>query len=166
MIEIIPATTYSDFEIIEGLVRQILHKFYDPVIPKEHTKYFIEKYQTAKAIEQQVKNGSNYFLLKYESLNVGYLGLSKEPDFLLLDKLYLLEDYRGKKIGKKAIEFTDSFARKLIILKIKLIVHKENLETIEFYKRMGYRLLNIVPNHFETGQIIENYEMEKILLKK
>ena len=41
MIEIIPATTYSDFEIIESLVRQILHKFYDPVIPKEHTKYFI-----------------------------------------------------------------------------------------------------------------------------
>lgn len=28
---------------------------------------------------------------------------------------------------------------------------------------MGYKLLEIVPNHFETGQIIENYEMEKIL---
>ena len=80
--------------------------------------------------------------------------------------MYLLEDYRGKKIGKKAVEFTDSFAKKTNISKIKLIVHKENLTTIKFYKRMGYKLLEIVPNHFETGQIIENYEMEKILTKK
>ncbi|AXT53392.1 hypothetical protein D1818_22125 [Aquimarina sp. BL5] len=52
------------------------------------------------------------------------------------------------------------------ISRIELIVHKENLKTIEFYKRMGYKLLDIVPNHFETGQIIENYQMVKILAKK
>ncbi|WP_027395807.1 GNAT family N-acetyltransferase [Aquimarina latercula] len=166
MIEITNAVLYADFEIIESLVKQILHKFYDPVIPKEHTKYFINKYQTAKAIEQQVENGSNYFLLKYKGLNVGYLALNKTSDFLLLDKLYLLEDYRGKKIGKKAIEFTDSFARKMNISRIELIVHKENLKTIEFYKKMEFKLLDIVPNHFETGQIIENYQMAKILVTK
>ncbi len=166
MIDITKAVSYPDFEIIENLVRQILHKFYDSVIPKEHTIYFINKYQTAKAIERQVNKGSSYYILKYKGLNVGYLGLNKESDFLLLDKLYLLEDYRGKKIGKKAVEFTDSFAKKTNFSKIKLIVHKENLATIEFYKRMGYKLLEIIPNHFETGQIIENYEMEKVLTKK
>lgn len=118
MIEITNAVLYSDFEIIESLVRQILHKFYNPVIPKKNTKYFINKYQTAKAIEQQVTNGSSYYILKYRGLNVGYLGLNKESDFLLLDKLYLLEDYRGKKIGKKAIDFTNNFAKKRIFPKL------------------------------------------------
>ena len=61
MIEIKSAALYTDFEIIEGLVRRILHKFYDSTIPEEHTIYFINKYQTAKAIEGQVKNGSLYF---------------------------------------------------------------------------------------------------------
>ena len=62
MIAITKAVIYSDFEIIESLARQILHKFYDSVIPKEHTKYFINKYQTAKAIEQQVNHGSSYYI--------------------------------------------------------------------------------------------------------
>ncbi len=163
MIEIIKAVAYSDFESIESLVRQILHKFYDPVIPKAHTEYFINKYQTAKAIEQQIKNGSTYFLLKYKGLNVGYLGLKETADFLLLDKLYLLENYRGKRIGKKAIDFTDHFAEKLTKSRIELIVHKENFSAIKFYKQKGYKLIGIVPNYFETGQIIENYRMVKTL---
>ena len=61
MIDIIKAVSYPDFEIIENLVRQILHKFYDSVIPKEHTKYFINKYQTAKAIERQIKSLIFYY---------------------------------------------------------------------------------------------------------
>lgn len=44
MTEIIRAVSYSDFESIESLVRRILHKFYDSVIPKLHTEYFINKY--------------------------------------------------------------------------------------------------------------------------
>ena len=64
------------------------------------------------------------------------------------------------------MKFTDDFAYRMKLSKIKLIVHKENFRTIEFYKKMGYQLLEIVPNHFETGQIIENYEMEKILVQK
>ncbi len=163
MIEIKSVVQYPDFEIIERLVRQILHKFYDATIPKEHTSYFINKYQTAEAIAGQVKNGSCYYLLKYEGVDVGYLGLVKEDNLVLLDKLYLLEGYRGKKIGKKAIEFTTRFAKEKGALKIALIVHKENHDTIQFYEHMGFELLEIVPNHFETGQIIENYRMEKIV---
>lgn len=164
MIEIKRADSYIHFEIIESLARRILHKFYDHAIPEAHTTYFITKYQTATAIELQVKNGHSYFLLKYKGLYVGYLGLNQESDCLLLDKLYLLGKYRGHKIGKKALEFTDSFAKKSNISKIELIVNKENLETIAFYKHMGYTQLDIVPNHFETGQTIENYKMEKTVI--
>lgn len=166
MIRITSALLSTDFEIIEDLARKILHKFYDPVIPKEHTSYFINKYQTAKAIEAQVKDGHLYYVLEYDGLNVGYLGIIRKSNTLLLDKLYILEAYRGKKIGKKAIEFTHKFAEKLELTKIELIVHKSNQKSIEFYKRMGYTSLGIVPNHFETGQLIENYQMVRNIKPK
>jgi len=39
----------------------------------------------------------DFYKLKVFGVDFGYLGLKKESDFLLIDKLYILEDFREKK---------------------------------------------------------------------
>ncbi len=43
MIEIKEANHRFEFKIIEKLATEILHEIYDPIIPPEHTDYFLTK---------------------------------------------------------------------------------------------------------------------------
>ncbi len=54
MIDIQKATTTSDYKTIELLAKEILHEVYDPIIPAEHTSFFLQKFQTTTAIQEQV----------------------------------------------------------------------------------------------------------------
>ncbi|MCF2874380.1 MULTISPECIES: hypothetical protein [unclassified Tenacibaculum] len=45
MITIKEALTNTEFKVIEKLANIILHEVYDPIIPAEHTRYFLERFQ-------------------------------------------------------------------------------------------------------------------------
>jgi hypothetical protein len=63
MIEIKKANNQTHFKIIEELAYEILHEVYDPIIPAEHTDYFLTEFQSEKAIENQITNENfSYFL--------------------------------------------------------------------------------------------------------
>ena len=106
MIEIKKAENRSDYKTIEKLAFEILHEVYNPIIPAEHTDYFLKEFQSENAIEKQImKESFSYFLLFYNTKNVGYLGIQKLNKKLILSKLYVLKSFRGLKIGKTALEY-------------------------------------------------------------
>jgi ribosomal protein S18 acetylase RimI-like enzyme len=165
MIEIKKADNSTDFKIIENLASTILHEVYDPVIPTEHTDYFLTEYQSKNAIEKQIKNENfNYFLLNFNTKNVGYLGIQKLNKKLILSKLYILKSFRGLKIGKTALEFVNGFATDNRIEKIELIVNQQNKNTIDIYHKNGFKIVESIINSFPNGYSVEDYKMEKILI--
>jgi ribosomal protein S18 acetylase RimI-like enzyme len=162
MIEVKKADKTSDFKIIEKLANEILHEVYDPIIPAEHTDYFLTEFQSVNAIDNQIKNEQfNYFLLNFDGKNVGYLGIQKLNKKLILSKLYILESFRGKKIGKNALEFVNRFAMKNGIKTIELIVNRQNQNTIDIYIRNGFEIVDSIVNSFPNGHSVEDYKMEK-----
>ena len=56
MIEIKKADNSTEFKIIKKLATEILHEVYDPIIPTEHTDYFLTEFQSENAIGKQIKN--------------------------------------------------------------------------------------------------------------
>ncbi|WP_109300005.1 GNAT family N-acetyltransferase [Aquimarina sp. AU474] len=163
MIEIKKANNSTEFKIIEALANKILHEVYDPIIPAEHTDYFITEFQTENAIENQIKNENfSYFLLNFDTKNVGYLGIQKLDKKLILSKLYILESFRGLKIGKKALEYVNAFATDNGIDKIELIVNRQNQNTIDIYLKNGFKIVESIVNSFPNGHSVEDYKMEKI----
>ena len=83
MIEVDKANNTSEFKVIEKLAKEILHEVYDPIIPSEHTDYFLTEFQSENAIRNQIKNEYfSYFLLNFDSRNVGYLGIQKLNHFV------------------------------------------------------------------------------------
>lgn len=167
MIEINKANNTSEFKVIEKLAKEILHEVYDPIIPAEHTDYFLTEYQSESAIRNQIKNEYfSYFLLNFDSKNVGYLGIQKLNKKLILSKLYILKPFRGLKIGKTALEYVNRFATNNGIEKIELIVNQQNQNTIDIYLKNGFKIVESIINSFPNGHSVEDYKMEKILISK
>tara|TARA_R110002126_G_scaffold291235_1_gene451249 strand:+ start:1085 stop:1588 length:504 start_codon:yes stop_codon:yes gene_type:complete len=165
MIEVNKANNTSEFKVIEKLAKEILHEVYDPIIPSEHTDYFLTEFQSENAIRNQIKNEYfSYFLLNFDSRNVGYLGIQKLNKKLILSKLYILESFRGLKIGKTALEYVYRFATNNEIEKIELIVNQQNQNTIDIYLKNGFKIVESIVNSFPNGHSVEDYKMEKILI--
>jgi len=164
MIEITKADNKIDFKIIETLAKEILPEVYDPIIPVEHTEYFLKKFQTVTAISNQIKNENyHYFFLKYKTKNVGYLGIQKLDTILNLSKLYILASFRGLKIGKSALEYVDQFAKSNGKEKIELIVNQQNKNTIDIYLKNDFKIIKSMVNSFPNGHSVADYKMEKLL---
>ena len=75
-----------------------------------------------------------------------------------------MESFRGRKIGKTALEFVYRFATENRIKKIELIVNRKNQNTIDIYQKNGFRIMESIVNSFPNGHSEEDYKMEKILI--
>jgi ribosomal protein S18 acetylase RimI-like enzyme len=159
MIEIKPANTIEHYKVIKELAWKIMPDFYGPYIPQYHISFFLEKYQAVPAIEAQITNGFEYYLIHNSGNTAGYMAIQLNSTALLLSKLYMLEIYRGKGLGKIAMEFIIDRAKKIKAPKIELIVNRKNLRTIEFYKKWGFQITESQVNKFENGHSEEDYMM-------
>jgi diamine N-acetyltransferase len=159
--EIIAAKTVSQFQIIEKLAREIMPEHYGPYIPLDNILYFINKFQTVKAIQEQIEKGYEYWLLHHSGKDVGYLGIQVTGNILILSKLYILKQFRGKGIGDKAMLLVDERASAAKVSKIELIVNKLNFETIKFYEKRGYTIAESFVHNYDNEYSVEEYKMMK-----
>ncbi len=80
---------------------------------------------------------------------------------LFLNKLYLKSSERGKKFGKKAIQFVGNLAKEKNLRKITLTVNKYNTNSINAYEKMGFKNIGPVIQDIGNGFIMDDYKMEK-----
>ena len=74
-----------------------------------------------------------------------------------------MESFRGKKIGKAVFEFVFEFAKKNRLVKIELIVKKQNKKTVDIYLKNGFKIIETITTSFLNGYSVEDYRMEKVL---
>ena len=94
---------------------------------------------------------------------IGYVSVKEEKSELFLSKIYLLKDYRGKKIGKAALEFIEKIAKQLNLKNLKLTVNKYNLNAIKIYKHLGFKIKRNVVIDIGNGFVMDDFEMVKAL---
>ena len=93
-------------------------------------------------INNYVKNNvpkllNNYFNIVVDDKVVGCLLLTDRDDGVLLDEIYLEEEYRNKGIGTDIIK--NVINNNDIIF---LWVYKENLKAVSLYKKLGFVVLD------------------------
>jgi len=95
----------NQIEIIAGLADEIWNEHFTPIIGKAQVDFMLEKFQSKKAITEQIENGFLYFLIKNNNDYIGYLGVLPKENQLFLSKLYITSAERGKGHGRHAIAF-------------------------------------------------------------
>ena len=143
------------------LASEIWHEYWTVILSAEQIDYMVEKFQSEKAISEQIKNENYvYFYIAFGAENVGYIGLGRKEDYLFLSKLYIKKSFRHKGIGTKAFEFIKDYARLLNYKKIVLTVNKYNKNTIEAYNKWGFKIVDAVVTDIGNGFVMDDYIME------
>ncbi len=165
MFEIIPAKSNSEIEQIALLAGQIWTEHFTAIIGQSQVEYMLEKFQSNKAISEQVAQGYEYYLVGSPGKFVGYTALVKEADRLMISKLYALSSARGIGIGKKILEFIESKCKSEGINTIWLTVNKHNENVISWYQRRGFSTVDSVKADIGEGFFMDDYIMEKSIYK-
>jgi ribosomal protein S18 acetylase RimI-like enzyme len=163
MIEIIPVKSKSDYLLIEQLANTIWREHYPAIITKEQIEYMLAKYNSVKAIEAQINEGSQFYLLVYDGISAGYVAIKNEEDFLFLSKLYVKKEFRGKQIGKVTLQFIDAEAKRNNLKSIQLKVNKYNTKSIEAYEKLGFKIVKETITDIGEGFIMDDYVLVKII---
>lgn len=162
MIEIIQATTKPDYILIEQLADVIWRQHYIPLVGKPQIDYMLDKFQSVEAISKQIENdGYEYYVLTFDETPAGYIGFKKEADHVFLSKIYVLSDFRGKKIGKAAIQFIQEQAKRNQLKAIRLGVNIHNTNSIKAYEKLGFKTVNTFVTDIGNGFVMDDFIMEK-----
>lgn len=109
--------------------------------------YPINKENTTNLFSEFVNkpDAGKCFVIKYNNEICGYTILIQFFSFemggyvLLLDELYIDNNFQGKGIGKKAMEFIKQFAQNNNYKKIVLEVEPHNQRAIQLYQKENFR---------------------------
>ncbi|MCB0476674.1 MAG: GNAT family N-acetyltransferase [Crocinitomicaceae bacterium] len=154
------ATTKESIQQIEELGREIWTEHYTPIIGIEQVNYMLDKFQSARAITEQIGEGYLYYQLVEEGELIGYLAIQKREESLFLSKIYVRKDQRGKGFGRQAMEFVFDQAKAMNCEKVNLTVNKYNEGSIKSYEKMGFQ--NVGDAVFDIG---EGFVMDDFLFE-
>jgi ribosomal protein S18 acetylase RimI-like enzyme len=157
------ATTKTQFADIAQLADIIWREHYIPIIGLEQVDYMIKNYQSAEAMYSQFIDGYRYFMIYCNDQFVGYISIKKEDKSLFLSKIYVSKEYRGKKIGKSSMDFVQEKALEMHCKSITLGVNRFNVNAIEAYKAMGFKIIEEMITDIGNGFIMDDYKMEKLI---
>jgi diamine N-acetyltransferase len=154
----------NDVETIQKLAFGIIPEYYADIVPHELNLFFVNTYQTAQAIQTQLSNSYDYYLLSDNGVMIGYLSIkiNTEKSEMILSKLYLLKTYRGSGYGQKVMGFIINQATELNLAKISLLVNRNNQKAIRFYTKYDFAITQELENKFENGYTFLDYEMVRV----
>jgi GNAT superfamily N-acetyltransferase len=157
------AKTMYDFQQIEVLAAMIWTEHYIPIIGQGQLDYMLKRFQYAMAINEQVGKGAEYYILYHNDSPAGYFSYSKKEMSLFLSKLYVLNTFRGKGIGRKALLFIEGKAKAWDCSAISVTVNKYNVDSIKAYQQMGFKKVDTIVQDIGNGYVMDDYLMEKKL---
>ncbi|AFY52917.1 acetyltransferase [Rivularia sp. PCC 7116] len=142
---------------VSKLAKNIWNEHYLPIIGNHQVSYMLDKFQSEDAIGQHIDEGYRYYMIFYNQVEAGYFSICEKGEKLFLSKLYILKYFRGKGIGKQAIEFIKSNLKNPVI---QLTVNKNNSDSLAFYKNIGFEIVDDVVMDIGNGFVMDDYVME------
>lgn len=133
----------KDFDVSKDLeyVMSTFEDMYSSNPDFVYTKNGFEKFQS-EILSYSGSNGVNFILFDNKK-RIGYLSLrfektKSERNRLIIAKIYINKEYRGRKLGKLLIEKAKEVAIKEKMQSIELNTFQSNLE---FYSKMGFKTI-------------------------
>jgi diamine N-acetyltransferase len=167
-LEFAAVTTPQQVTAVAALAHDIWYEFYVPLIGRAQVDYMVRKFQNAVAIQLQIDQGYEYFLVRQEhasgpATDIGYCAVQEQPGrVMFLSKFYLHHAARGSGTGRRCMEFIEGLARRRELSLLWLTVNKGN-PAVQAYQRMGFQVAAELVMDIGGGFVMDDYRMEKAL---
>lgn len=149
----------KELKAIEVMADKIWKSHYTPIIGANQVEYMLEKFQSVKAMSQQIKEGYLYFTIALQDEFAGYFSIQKRKESLFLSKVYIDEQFRGKKLFDKVLKFIIDFAVEHQLKTIELTVNKYNTNSIEIYQSKGFKITQEAVFEIGNNYVMDDYVM-------
>ena len=151
-------TTAAQMAEVEALAREIWPQHYVPVVSREQIDYMLDKFQSSRAIREQIESGGyEYYLLE----GAAYLALV--PDVaagrMQLSKIYVRKERRGAGLGAAMVALAVARCRERGCRELWLTVNKRNAGSILFYKRHGFQITAALETDIGGGFVMDDWQM-------
>lgn len=143
---------------LANFASDIWHEYWPILLSDKQIDYMVENFQSENAIKNQIANENyTYYYIIKNNEKAGYFGLSDKEGYLFLSKIYISKEFRHKGLGTKAFEKIKKIAGGR---KIRLTVNKQNINSINAYKKWGFQTIDSVVTDIGNGFVMDDYIME------
>lgn len=159
----------KDASTIQVLGKQTFVETFAESNTEEDMNTYLEEYFSDRKIRSELDTSGSFFFIARESGKpVGYLKLNtgvaqtelKDAHALEIERIYVLQEFQGKKVGQALYEKAVQAARRINAHYIWLGVWEENRKAIRFYEKNGF--VPFGKHIFRLG----NDEQTDIMMKK
>lgn len=168
----IKRVTLNDIDQLQKIGRQTFSETFSAENTEENmTKYLEEGFSLEKlTAELNSKNSEFYFAVLNNNI-IGYLKLNfgesqtelKDHKALEIERIYVLKEFHGKKVGQLLYEKAMQIARHMKVDYVWLGVWEKNPRAINFYKKNGFAEFD--KHIFKLGNDEQTDIMMKLQLK-
>jgi len=161
--EFVPVSSPAHIAVVARLARDIWYEHYVPLIGRPRVDYMVSRFQTAPAIEAQIGDGYEYFLVARDGRHLGYLAVQEQhAERMFISKLYVTKEARGTGTGRACMEFIEQTARSRGLSRLWLTVSKRN-PAVQAYERLGFRIAEPIVMDIGGGFVMDDFRMERDL---
>jgi len=139
--------TANDIHQLQKISRQTFYEAFSKENTKEDMAKYLEEVFSLERLTAEFNNkNSEFYFAVLDHDTIGYLKLNygqsqtelKEGTGLEIERIYILPDFHGKRVGQLLYEKAIEIAKKLNAEYIWLGVWEKNLKAIRFYKKNGF----------------------------
>jgi ribosomal protein S18 acetylase RimI-like enzyme len=140
--------THKDAKLLLNIGRQtFFEKFTENNSEENMLQYASEAYTFEKILSEVNNPNSQFYLANLNKQTIGYLKINfgnaqtelQDPQALELERIYVLKEFQGQKIGQLLFEKTLEIAKQAKLNYVWLGVWEENLRAIKFYEKNGLK---------------------------
>jgi len=148
------------------LAREIWTEHYVPIVGQDQVEYMLKSFQSEHALKEQLSGGHEYYIVMREGVTAGYCAVvvnERDAD-VLLSKIYVRRSERRHGVGKAILQFVERLCSKRGITRIWLVVNRNNVDSIAWYLRAGFRNAGSTVRDIGGGFVMDDFRMEKTVL--
>ena len=162
----------SHIEALQQIGRQTFSEtFAESNSADNMAKYLAEAYSFEKLNEELNNQNSFFYFAILDEKIIGYLKLNmggsqtelKDNDALEIERIYVLKDFHGKKVGQLLFDKALTIAKELQVAYVWLGVWEENKRALRFYTKNGF--VEFDQHVFVLGDEAQTDIMMKLALK-
>ena len=140
----------ENLENIYKFMYPLWHEVYKDIIPKKQIDFLLHKYFDVENIRTYIKDNYIYEKIIVDENVVGIICYKLFDNYVYLDKIYLLKDYRNLGISKFVYHHLLSFKNR-----IRLNVNQKN-SAVNSYLKNGFKIIK--EESYDLGQDMINID--------
>ncbi len=150
---------------VVNLAGEIWTEHYVSIVGRAQVDYMLGKFQSAGAIEAQLSDGYEYYIVSHEGKSEGYMAIVPDADTgtAMLSKIYVRQSARGHGFGRAMLEFAEAVCRERRIGLLWLTINKHNSHSLAWYMRQGFERAGSIVQDIGGGFVMDDYRMEKTI---